>query len=402
MSTDRYPVSNSPKSLQLLLFLDQRTTSSIPNQEIRDKLAILNAENSFELQVVDVGKQPDLAEHYRVIATPALLKIYPQPRQILAGSNLIDQIDNWWERWQEGIAAASSDRRCATEEVVPTSSGELVGSEDQVPRLLLSDSHSYVSKVIKLTDEVFTLKQEKEELLDRLKMQDRAMSVLAHDLRNPLTAVALTLETLEIIHNPADYRANALNPETIARSIDRARSQLQSIDRLVNDILQPRATNSVAVNLYPQKVDLTSLISAVISQLDPQFKTKSQIVTTDIPQDIPLVYGDVDKLRQVLVNLLDNASKYTPDLGQIHVSALHRTAQTIQISIADNGLGIPVENHKQIFQDRQRLDRDLAQSGYGIGLAVCQQIVRAHYGQIWVESARSKGSVFNFTLLVHR
>ena len=401
MSTDRDPVSNSPKSLQLLLFLDQRTTSSIPNQEIRDRLATLNAENNFELQVVDVGKQPDLAEHYRVIATPALLKIYPQPRQILAGSNLIDQIDNWWDRWQEGIAAASSGQ-CVTAESVPASSGELVGSKEQSPQVALSDSHSYVSKVIKLTDEVFTLKQEKEELLDRLKMQDREMSVLAHDLRNPLTAVALTLETLEIIHNPADYRANALNPETIARSIDRARSQLQSIDRLVNDILQPRATNSVAVNLYPQKVDLTSLISAVISQLDPQFKTKSQMITTDIPQDIPLVYGDVDKLRQVIVNLLDNASKYTPDLGQIHISALHRTAQTIQISIADNGLGIPVENHKQIFQDRQRLDRDLAQSGYGIGLAVCQQIVRAHYGQIWVESARSKGSVFSFTLLVHR
>ena len=103
----------------------------------------------------------------------------------------------------------------------------------------------------------------------------------------------------------------------------------------------------------------------------------------------------------MLVNLLDNASKYTPNLGQIHVSALHRTAQTIQVSIADTGLGIPAENQKLIFQDRIRLDRDLAQSGYGIGLSVCQRIIRAHYGQIWVESSPGKGSVFNFTLLVH-
>ena len=72
------------------------------------------------------------------------------------------------------------------------------------------------------------------------------------------------------------------------------------------------------------------------------------------------------------------------------------------MSIADNGLGIPEENQKRIFQDRHRLDRDLLQSGYGIGLAVCQQIVRAHYGQIWVESPPGKGSVFNFTLLVHQ
>ena len=392
MSIDRYPSSNSPRSLQLLLFLDERATSHIHNQEIRDKLALLKAEHSFELQVIDVGKQPDLAEHYRVIATPALLKLYPVPRQILAGSNLGDQIDNWWERWQEELVSG---------EDVSNNYGN--GNSDRPPteQLLLSESIGYVSKSIKLTDEVFTLKQENKELLDRLKLQDRAMSVLAHDIRNPLTAAALALGTLEIVHNPQDYRANSLDPEKIAKLIERARTQLQSIDRLVTDILQPRSTTTEC-DLCPQKIDLNHLISGVIAQLDPQSQTKSQAITTDIPQDIPFVYGDPDKLRQVITNLLDNAIKYTPDRGRIHISALHRTAQTIQVSIADNGLGIPAENQKRIFQDRHRLDRDLLKSGYGIGLAVCQQIVRAHYGQIWVESPPGKGSVFNFTLLVHQ
>jgi two-component system, OmpR family, clock-associated histidine kinase SasA len=394
MSTDRDPATNSSKSLQLLLFLDERMTSYVYNQEIRDKLTILNAERSFELQVVDVGKQPDLAEHYRVIATPALLKLYPNPRQILAGSNLLDQIDNWWERWHEELATAedelAEDRETANPAPQPNE------------QLLLSDSLGYVSKLIKLTDEVFTLKQEKEALLDRLKLQDRAMSVLAHDLRNPLTAAALALGTLEIIHNPQDYRANSLDPVAIAKLIERARTQLQAIDRLVTDILQPLSTNTPHFNLHPQKLDLDRLISAVVAQLAPQFQAKLQVVTTDIPQDIPCIYGDADKLRQTIANLLDNASKYTPDRGRVHISALHRTAQTIQVSIADNGLGIPLENQKQIFQDRIRLDRDLAQLGYGIGLAVCQRIIRAHYGQIWVESSPGKGSVFNFTLLVHQ
>jgi two-component system, OmpR family, clock-associated histidine kinase SasA len=394
MSTDRYPTSNSSGSLQLLLFLDERTTSYIHNQEIRDKLAILNTQHSFELQVVDVGKQPDLAEHYRVIATPALLKLLPLPRQILAGSNLIDQIDNWWERWQEELLASASET---------LNSDESENLERQsTDRLLLSDSIGYVSELIKLNDEVFTLKQEKAALLDRLKLQDRAMSVLAHDLRNPLTAAALALGTLEIIHNPQDYRANALEPATIAKLIDRARTQLQAIDRLVHDILQPLATNPGDLNLLPQKLDLLELISDVTSQLKSQFQAKSQVITTDIPQDLPLVYGDVDKLRQAIANLLDNASKYTQEGGQIHISALHRTAQTIQVSISDNGLGIPKEKQKHIFQERVRLDRDLSQAGYGIGLALCQRIVRAHYGQIWVESSPGKGSVFNFTLLVYQ
>ena len=227
MSIDRYPSSNSPRSLQLLLFLDERATSHIHNQEIRDKLALLKAEHSFELEVIDVGKQPDLAEHYRVIATPALLKLYPSPRQILAGSNLGDQIDNWWERWQEELVSG---------EDVSTNYGN--GNADRPPteQLLLSESIGYVSQSIKLTDEVFRLKQENQELLDRLKLQDRAMSVLAHDLRNPLTAAALALGTLEIVHNPQDYRANSLDPETIAKLIERARTQLQSIDRHLTNL----------------------------------------------------------------------------------------------------------------------------------------------------------------------
>jgi two-component system, OmpR family, clock-associated histidine kinase SasA len=392
MSTDRYFPSHTSKSLQLLLFLDDRMASSVYNQEIRDKLVMLNTEQSFELQVVDVVKQPDLAEHYRVIATPALLKLYPTPRQILAGSNLLDQIDNWWERWQEELVNSDSlpDREAVTADPQPNE------------QLLLSDSIDYVSKLIKLTDEVFTLKQEKAALLDRLKLQDRAMSVLAHDLRNPLTAAALALGTLEIIHNPNDYRANALEPVAIAKLIDRARTQLHAIDRLVHDILQPLATNATEFALLPQKLDLTQLISEVVAQLNPQFQAKAQLVTTDIPQDLPFVHGDVDKLRQAIANLLDNASKYTPDRGCIHISALHRTAQTIQVSIVDTGLGIPEADRKLIFQDRIRLDRDLSQSGYGIGLAVCQRIVRAHYGQIWVESVLGKGSAFNFTLLVYQ
>ncbi len=207
---------------------------------------------------MNVGKQPDLAEHYWVIATPALLKLYPIPRQILAGSNLGDRIDNWWERWQEELISG---------EDVPNNYGKS-GNSDCPPteQLLLSESIGYVSKLIKLTDEVFTLKQENQELLDRLKLQDRAMSVLAHDLRNPLTAAALALGTLEIVHNQQDYRANSLDPETIAKPIERGRTQLQSIDRLVTDILQPRSTTTEC-DLRPQKIDLTHLISGVMSAI---------------------------------------------------------------------------------------------------------------------------------------
>ncbi|NET53595.1 MAG: histidine kinase, partial [Merismopedia sp. SIO2A8] len=131
-----------------------------------------------------------------------------------------------------------------------------------------------------------------------------------------------------------------------------------------------------------------------------QFKAKSLQIKTDIPNDLPHVYADPDRVRQLLLNLLDNAAKYTPVGGTIDISALHRTTQTIQVTICDSGPGIPKENQERIFEDQFRLKRDEETEGYGIGLSLCQRIVRAHYGQIWVDSSLGQGSSFHFTLPV--
>ena len=90
--------SNSEAPLQLLLFVDQRISSRKHIQRIQSYLNTLRASYPFELTVVDVGEQPYLAEHYKVVATPALIKIHPQPKQVLAGSNLVAQLKNWWPR----------------------------------------------------------------------------------------------------------------------------------------------------------------------------------------------------------------------------------------------------------------------------------------------------------------
>ena len=122
---------------------------------------------------------------------------------------------------------------------------------------------------------------------------------------------------------------------------------------------------------------------------------------TDIPNDLPKVYADADRIHQVITNLLDNAIKYTPPEGEINVSILHRTTQKVQASVCDNGPGIPEENQEKIFEERYRLKRDEFQEGYGIGLALCRRIIRAHYGRIWVDSVPGQGSCFHFTLPVY-
>ena len=149
-------------------------------------------------------------------------------------------------------------------------------------------------------------------------------------------------------------------------------------------------------------VSLQVLCKEILEQYSNLFEDKSLILVIDIPQDIPLVYADEELIRQVIVNLLDNAIKYTPSGGKITVSILHRTTQKVQVSVCDTGPGIPEEKRERIFEGHFRLKRDQEKEGYGLGLSLCRKIIRAHYGQIWVDSVLNQGSCFQFTLPVCR
>jgi two-component system clock-associated histidine kinase SasA len=171
---------------------------------------------------------------------------------------------------------------------------------------------------------------------------------------------------------------------------------------MITDILQAARGASSELQIQPQKLDLGMLCTDVLEHLRHRFQSKAQRVEQDIPSDLPVIFADGERIRQVLINLLENAIKYTPAGGTIQLSVLHRTSQKVQVSVCDNGPGIPLENQEQIFEDRFRLKRDENKEGYGIGLSLCQRIVRAHYGQIWVDSTPNKGSCFHFTLPVFR
>jgi two-component system clock-associated histidine kinase SasA len=374
--------------LQLLLFVDKRPHSTEEIRQIRDCLRELDSYETCDLQVIDVKEQPHLTEHFRLVATPTLIKIYPEPRQTLAGSNLVAQIRSWWDRWQMALSKQ--------EEGMPARSKSQITRDNM-------QSIANTAEVLQLSDEIFRLNQEKEELREQLRFKDRLISMLAHDLRNPLTATAIALETLEIgIAAQQHGGSRKLSPEMMNQLLKHARTQTKAIDRMITDLLQAARGTGAELQLQPQALEMGTLCRDVLSHLQPQYQSKQQIIQTDIPGDLPEVYADVERVRQVLVNLLDNAIKYTPEAGQIRLSILHRTTQKIQVSICDDGPGIPEENQHHIFEDRFRLQRDQTIDGYGIGLSLCQRIIRAHYGQIWVDSLPNQGSCFHFTLPVYR
>ncbi len=379
---------DSEAALQLLLFVDKRPSSRQQVERIRQYLQELQADYPFDLQIIDVGEQPYLAEHFKLIATPALIKIYPEPRQTLAGSNLITQLKTWWTRWQSPIEHIQNK--------LPENIAQDYGTFTPAPIRSVSES----AELIKLADEIFKLKREQEKLVEQLHFKDQVIAMLAHDLRNPLTAVSLAVETLEtnLVTQKDESR---LTPALTSQLFKQARTQARTIDRMVTGLLQVARGTAADLHIQPQKLDLGRLCQDVIAHLSDRTRLKFQSIETDIPNDLPCVYADLERVGQVLTNLLDNAIKYTPEGGIIRICGLHRTSQKIQISIYDNGPGIPDENRDRIFEEHFRLERDAAKEGYGIGLSLCQRIIRAHYGQVWVDSPATGGSCFHFTLPVY-
>ncbi|MDA0268109.1 MAG: histidine kinase [Cyanobacteria bacterium] len=374
--------------IKLILFIDQRPSSGEYAQQLRHYLKQLSQGQPFSLDVIDVGEQPYLVEHFKLVATPALVKIAPALQQVLKGSNINSQLDYWWPQWQQEAASAWT----AFQDGKP-----LQGSSfGQSPI-----AHSV--EIMKLSDEIFRLKQEKEELEAQLEFKDRIVAMLAHDLRNPLTAASIAVETLELGYAPKQTQKKmVLSAKLTAQLLTHAKTQIRAIDRMITDILQTAKGATADLLVQPQEINLASMLGEVVEAMKGKVQAKDQSLDLEIPQDLPRVYIDGEQVRRVLLNLLDNAIKYTPAHGRISIAALHRTTQKIQVMIGDTGPGVPEENWERIFEESFRLQRDQNKEGYGLGLALCRRIIRAHYGQIWVESNAGEGSQFIFTLPVYR
>ena len=399
VSQDTSIYSEAP--LQLLLFVDERLKSRPQVQRISNYLKELQATYDFELQTIDVGKQPYLAEHFKLVATPALIKIQPEPRQILAGSNIITQLKIWWPRWQTSVETYLKLHQDNTGQQDKNITKNTPQESVEFLRASSIRSVAVSAELIRLSDEIFRLKQEKEKLQEQLLFKDRVIAMLAHDLRNPLTAVAIAIDTLKSDYNVENGRFSRLSPKMTIHLFKQSRSQVQAINRMITDLLQAGHGKDREFPIQPQKLGVGQLCLDIIEELRDRYTSKSLTLEKDIPQDLPDVYADPERIRQVLINLLDNAIKYTPTSGRINISVLHRTTQKIQCSISDTGPGIPESKREQIFENRFRLERDEKQDGYGIGLSLCQRIIQAHFGRIWVDSAPNEGASFNFTLPVY-
>jgi NtrC-family two-component system sensor histidine kinase KinB len=224
--------------------------------------------------------------------------------------------------------------------------------------------------------------------LDRLR--EDLISMIYHDLRSPLANIVSSLDVfnamLPMDGDPA-YRS-LLN--IALRSTER-------IQRLTNSLLDMNRleTGQPIINLF-----LTSPILLAVDAVEavsPVAETKNQNINIKIPPQAPPVLVDADMIRRVLINLLENAVKYSPSESEITLGADFESEQA-NIWVQDSGPGIPAEEQEHIFDKFTRLNPEGSQKGFGLGLAYCRLAIEGHGGKIWVESEPGKGSRFCFSL----
>ena len=153
------------------------------------------------------------------------------------------------------------------------------------------------------------------------------------------------------------------------------------------------------MDLETEPVPLHEVAAQVEAVIGPLAREKNQSLATEIPRDLPLLRADRDRLAQVLINLLDNAVKFTPEGGRIALSAAAREGRIV-VSVHDSGVGIPPEEIGRIFERFYRVDRsrDRREGGTGLGLAIAKHLTLAMGGTIEVESLPGRGTTFRVTL----
>jgi signal transduction histidine kinase len=178
------------------------------------------------------------------------------------------------------------------------------------------------------------------------------------------------------------------------------RSNTQHLAGLINDLLDLSKIESGKIEAKRSRVSLGALVQEVVETLRPVAVEKVIALEADIAKAATFVWADRDKINQVLMNLIENAVKFTPPRGKVTLSASQNGNDSVQVSVSDTGPGIPADEREKIFDKFYQIAQvgEVKPKGTGLGLAICRALVELHGGRIWVESEMNRGSTFCFTL----
>src|SRR3989338_5734126 len=214
---------------------------------------------------------------------------------------------------------------------------------------------------------------------------------VSNELRTPLASIKGYAETL--LDGALDDKATLKNFLTI---IDRHANRMTA---LIEDLLTLSMLESHQMPLSLKPLDIKGLISSIVQGFEKQAKDKGIELIINVNGKIQKVTGDKDRLEQVIVNLVDNAIKYTIK-GTVKVSAAETADNMLRVDVEDTGIGIPEKDIPRIFERFYRVDKGRSRElgGTGLGMAIVKHIIQGHNGKIWIKSTLGKGSIFSFVI----
>ncbi len=229
------------------------------------------------------------------------------------------------------------------------------------------------------------IQEERDSLLDLQAQREQLFHFIVHDLKNPLTTLQVGLELLE------DRDDTAPAAQTQLR---RLRDTARGMGRMIQNILDIGRAEQLGLELRKTRIPLESWIPLLLKELEAQARSRGHAISWDCPAGLE-IEADQEFLRRLLLNLVENALKYSPTGSHTSVEA-RPSKRGIRLSVRDQGQGIPEPMRERIFEKFVRLEETGTgpRSGSGLGLAFCQLVAEAHDGRIWVEDNPTGGSIF--------
>ncbi|GAG63444.1 unnamed protein product, partial [marine sediment metagenome] len=277
-------------------------------------------------------------------------------------------------------AIAAGEDILHTEQLLKRKSGEVFSAE------ITTTIYREKGEVVRVTSIVRDITERKK--LDQLK--NEFIGFVSHELRSPMTVIAGAVNTVLT-------EGARLSPEETRQLLQDAALEAQSLSHLLGNLLELSRVQVNRLIIHVEPVDVKKVIRETAEEMKRQSSTHQFIV--DIPKKLPPVHADQLRLERVLHNLIENAVKYSPQGGEIRVSAKSE-GERLVIGVSDQGIGISLSDQAKLFGPFRRLEesRPDGAGGVGLGLLVCHRLVEAHGGRIWIESEPGKGSTFFFTL----
>lgn len=217
-------------------------------------------------------------------------------------------------------------------------------------------------------------------------MRDEVLGVVAHDLRNPLSIIRLSTHAVMAAESPGTL---------VYRRLEAASRAAERMARLITDLLDIARLEAGGSAIRPRLEPPHSILDEVFELEAPAAQAAELRFELDVPDGLPEIWGDRDQLIRVLINLVDNAIKFTPRGGHLELGA-RATGDGVEFFVADSGTGISSEHLEHVFDRFHQLNLD--RRGTGLGLAIARGIVEAHGGRIWAESTLDQGSTFHFVV----